>query len=71
MKNAKEPESVAIIHCIGSRDKDYKDYCSSVCCLVCAEFAHMIEKHSPEVKVYDIYADWCVPGKDNQAFWIP
>jgi len=67
-KNAKEPESVAIIHCIGSRDKDYKDYCSSVCCLYALKFAHMIEKHSPEVKVYDIYADWCVPGKDNQAF---
>jgi heterodisulfide reductase subunit A len=68
MKNGKEPESVAIIHCIGSRDKDYKDYCSSVCCLYALKFAHMIEKHSPEVKVYDIYADWCVPGKDNQAF---
>lgn len=68
MKNSKEPESVAIIHCIGSRDKDYKDYCSSVCCLYALKFAHMIEKHSPAVKVYDIYADWCVPGKDNQAF---
>lgn len=68
MKNGKEPESVAIIHCIGSRDKDYKDYCSSVCCLYALKFAHMIEKHLPEVRVYDIYADWCVPGKDNQAF---
>ena len=67
-KNAKEPESVAIIHCIGSRDKDYKDYCSSVCCLYALKFAHMIKKHSPEIRVYDIYADWCVPGKDNQAF---
>ena len=68
MKNAKEPESVAIIHCIGSRDKDYKDYCSSVCCLYALKFAHMIEKHAPTVKVFDIYADWCLPGKGNQAF---
>jgi heterodisulfide reductase subunit A len=68
MKNGKEPESVAILHCIGSRDKDYRDYCSGVCCLYALKFAHMIEKHSPGVKVSDIYADWCVPGKDNQAF---
>lgn len=68
MKNGEEPESLAIIHCIGSRDKDYKDYCSGVCCLYALKFAHMIRKHSPSVKVFDIYADWCVPGKDNQAF---
>jgi heterodisulfide reductase subunit A len=68
MKNGEEPESVAIIHCIGSRDKDFKDYCSGVCCLYALKFSHMIRKHSPLVKVCDIYADWCVPGKDNQAF---
>ncbi len=68
MKNGGEPESVAIIHCIGSRDKDFNDYCSGVCCLYALKFSHLIRKHSPAVKVYDIYADWCVPGKDNQAF---
>jgi heterodisulfide reductase subunit A len=68
MKNGEEPESVTIIHCIGSRDKDFKDYCSGVCCLYALKFSHMIRKHSPSVKVCDIYADWCVPGKDNQAF---
>ena len=68
MKNGEAPESLAIIHCIGSRDRDYKDYCSGVCCLYALKFAHMIRKHSPSVKVFDIYADWCVPGKDNQAF---
>lgn len=68
MKNSKEPESVAIIHCVGSRDKHLKEYCSGVCCLYALKFAHLIKKHSPETKVHDIYADWCVPGKDNQAF---
>ncbi len=68
MKNSKEPESVAIIHCVGSRDKNHKEYCSGVCCLYALKFAHLIRKHSPTIKVHDIYADWCVPGKDNQAF---
>ena len=68
MKNSKEPESIAIIHCVGSRDENYKEYCSAVCCLYALKFAHMIEKHAPTVKVFDIYADWCLPGKGNQAF---
>lgn len=68
MKDGREPESVAIIHCVGSRDKDFKDYCSGVCCLYALKFARLVEKHAPSVKVYDFYADWCVPGKDNQAF---
>lgn len=68
MKNSKEPESIAIVHCVGSRDKNHKDYCSSVCCMYALKFAHMVEKHLPSVKVYGVYTDWCVPGKDNQAF---
>jgi heterodisulfide reductase subunit A len=68
MKNLKEPESIAIIHCVGSRDKKYYDYCSGICCLYALKFAHMVEKKLPTAKVYEIYADWCVPGKDNQAF---
>jgi heterodisulfide reductase subunit A2 len=68
MKNAEEPKSLAIIHCVGSRDKGVKDYCSSVCCLYAVKFAHIVRKRLSAVKVYDLYADWCVPGKDGQPF---
>jgi len=68
MKDSKKPESFAIVHCIGSRDKRYKNYCSSVCCLYALKFVHMIKKQLPESKVYQIFSDWCVPGKDNQTF---
>ncbi|MBT8366852.1 MAG: FAD-dependent oxidoreductase, partial [Deltaproteobacteria bacterium] len=30
---ARIPESVAILHCIGSRDVNYHEYCSRVCCM--------------------------------------
>ena len=68
MKNGQEPRSLAIIHCVGSRDKKHKEYCSGVCCLYALKFARLAEKHAPAAKIYDIYADWCVPGKDNQEF---
>ncbi len=67
-KNGKEPGSLAVIHCVGSRDVAAKDYCSGVCCLYALKFAHIIRKRFPAVKVYDFYADWCVPGKDGQGF---
>ncbi len=68
MKNWKEPESVAIIHCVGSRDKDYQGLLFRRLLPLCAQICHMIRETFAAVKVYDIYADWCVPGKDNQAF---
>lgn len=68
MKNGQEPKSLAIVHCVGSRDKNHKEYCSSVCCLYALKFSHLACKHAPGAKIYEIYADWCVPGKDNQAF---
>lgn len=67
-KDSREPESVAIVHCVGSRDKNHHEYCSGVCCLYALKFARLIKKHLPSISIYHIYADWCVPGKDNQAF---
>jgi heterodisulfide reductase subunit A len=66
MKNNGEPRSIAIIHCVGSRDKAVRDYCSGVCCLYAVKFAHMARKRLPAVKVYDLCADWCMPDKDGQ-----
>ncbi len=32
-----EPKSVAIVHCVGSRDKRHNPYCSAVCCMAALE----------------------------------
>ena len=41
LKNGQPPQSVAIIHCVGSRDKNYHEYCSRVCCMYALKFAHL------------------------------
>ena len=33
LKNGEKPQRVAILHCVGSRDKNYHEYCSRVCCM--------------------------------------
>ncbi len=43
LKDGSEPESVAIIHCVGSRDEKYHEYCSRVCCMYSMKLAHLIK----------------------------
>jgi heterodisulfide reductase subunit A len=63
------PESVAIIHCVGSRDENYHEYCSKVCCMYSLKFAHLIHERVPEAEVYNCYIDMRTPGKGYEEFY--
>ena len=41
-----EPRSVAIVHCVGSRDRNYNAYCSAICCMQSLKFAHLVREHT-------------------------
>jgi heterodisulfide reductase subunit A len=45
------PRSVALIHCVGSRNKKYNPYCSRVCCMYSLKFAHLIKEKVPNVRL--------------------
>jgi heterodisulfide reductase subunit A len=68
LENGEAPKSVAILHCIGSRDKNYNAYCSRVCCMYALKFAHLI-KEKTEAVVYDLYIDMRCPGKGYEEFY--
>jgi len=63
------PESVAIIHCVGSRDENYHEYCSKVCCMYSLKFAHLIHERLPDADVYNCYIDMRTPGKGYEEFY--
>lgn len=63
------PASIAFVHCAGSRDKNYKEYCSGVCCAYTLKLAHLVHKNLKDTKIYEIYSDWCLPGKGYQEFY--
>ncbi len=68
MENGKEPRSIAILHCIGSRDQNYHKYCSRVCCMYALKFAHLVtEKTSAEI--YQLYIDMRSFGKGYEEFY--
>ncbi len=67
--NGKEPKSVAIIHCVGSRDQKYHTYCSRVCCMYALKFAHLINEKVEDAKVYQFYIDMRCYGKGYEEFY--
>ena len=64
-----EPKSVAIIHCVGSRDKNYHEYCSKTCCMYSLKFAHLVHERAPNAEVYNFYIDIRTPGKGYEEFY--
>ena len=68
LKNGQEPDSIAIIHCVGSRDEKYHEYCSRVCCMYSMKFAHLIKEHT-DAEVYEFYIDIRSFGKGYEEFY--
>jgi heterodisulfide reductase subunit A len=68
MQNGKEPESIAILHCIGSRDENYHRYCSRVCCMYALKFAHLV-REKLGADVYQMYIDMRSFGKGYEEFY--
>ncbi len=68
-KDGTPPDSVAIVHCVGSRDKNYQEYCSRVCCMYALKYDHLLkDKLGHHVKVYNYYIDLRCFGKGYEEF---
>ena len=63
-----EPKSVAIVHCVGSRDRNHNNYCSAICCMQSLKFAHLVKEHT-EATIYDFYIDMRTAGKGYDEFY--
>jgi len=64
-----EPKSVALIHCVGSRDENYNKYCSRVCCMYSLKLAHLIKEKMPDADVQEYYIDMRAFGKGYEEFY--
>lgn len=68
LKDGSEPKSVAIIHCVGSRDENYHEYCSRVCCMYALKYSHLIKERT-DAEVYQMYIDMRCFGKAYEEFY--
>jgi heterodisulfide reductase subunit A len=68
LKNGKPPKSVAIIHCVGSRDARYHEYCSRACCMYSLKFSQLVHDYVG-AEVHEIYRDMRSFGKGYEEFY--
>jgi heterodisulfide reductase subunit A2 len=56
--NGQKPKRVAILLCVGSRDRQIgREWCSKICCTVSANMAMEIREELPDCHVYVYYMD--------------
>jgi len=63
-----KPQTVGIIHCVGSRDKNYNNYCSTICCMQSLKFAHLVKERTG-ADVYEFYIDMRTAAKSYDEFY--
>ncbi len=64
-----QPEKVALIHCVGSRDENHQSYCSRVCCMYSLKLAHLVKEKIPKAKVTEYFIDMRAYGKGYEEFY--
>ena len=62
------PKTVGIIHCVGSRDRNFNNYCSVICCMQGLKFAHLVKERTGAT-VYNFYIDMRTAFKDYDEFY--
>jgi len=66
----RQPEHVAFIHCVGSRDKQLGNaYCSRVCCMYTAKQANVVLDKLPDARVTVFYMDVRAFTKGGEEFY--
>ena len=63
-----EPKSIALVHCVGSRDKTTNPQCSAVCCMAALKFGHLVMEKT-QAEVTSFYIDIRAPHKNYEEFY--
>jgi heterodisulfide reductase subunit A len=70
LKNGSAPETIGIVHCVGSRDEKAGNlYCSKLCCVTAVKQAIEIREHLPESRVFCFYMDMRMGGAHYEELY--
>jgi heterodisulfide reductase subunit A len=62
------PKSIAVVHCVGSRDARTHEYCSRACCMYSLKLAQLVHEYVG-AEVHEIYRDIRSFGKGYEEFY--
>ncbi len=62
-------KNIAMIQCVGSREKNKRNYCSRICCLIAIKNALLIKERYPSHNIFILHRDIVLPGKDTEMLY--
>jgi heterodisulfide reductase subunit A2 len=68
--DGREPENIAFVQCVGSRDVNHCAYCSRICCTYATKEAIITKEHTPDVDIDILYNDLRAFGKGFEEFIV-
>ena len=65
----KAPKKIAVLQCVGSRDRTKNLHCSGYCCMVGIKNAKLAKLHDPDTEITICYMDIRAAGKDFEEYY--
>jgi heterodisulfide reductase subunit A len=60
---------IVLVQCVGSRDRRWKPYCSSICCMISLKHATLIKSAYPDTEIYICYIDVRTTGREHEYYY--
>ncbi|MCD6576990.1 MAG: hydrogenase iron-sulfur subunit [Anaerolineaceae bacterium] len=67
--DGENPKRLAIINCVGSRDKRFNPWCSNFCCMYAIKNAILLKQMYPDIDLNIYYIDIRTPSKGYEEFY--
>jgi heterodisulfide reductase subunit A len=65
----RRPKRLAMINCVGSRDKRFNPWCSNFCCMYAIKNAVLLKQYYPDMDITIYYMDIRTPSKGYEEFY--
>ncbi len=62
-------KKIVMIQCVGSRDRRWNTYCSSICCMISLKHASLIKTANPNTDVTICYIDMRTTGREHEDYY--
>ncbi|MEM3580790.1 MAG: FAD-dependent oxidoreductase, partial [Candidatus Bathyarchaeia archaeon] len=67
--DGKPAKRVVFVQCVGSRDRRWNPYCSSICCMISLKHATMIKEAFPDTDLTICYIDIRATGREHEYYY--
>jgi heterodisulfide reductase subunit A len=65
----KPAKRIVFVQCVGSRDRRWNPYCSSICCMISLKHATLIKSAYPDTDITICYIDIRTTGREHEYYY--